>query len=153
MGHKNPKRKGNAFENQMSKTLEEWTGYRWKKTILSGGTKHEKGDVAPAHRKLRWTLECKNTQGWSYKDLWTGKGIVWKWVDKLLEDNPGGYRPMLVLKQNRAPILVGLIEPLRRVSENRIAEMRLHHDGIEWYFYKLDDLLLNYDGTRFFGDD
>lgn len=150
MAHKNPKQKGNAFENHMAKTLAEWTGYRWKKTILSGGTAYEKGDVAPAHKKIKWTLECKNTQGWSYKDLWTHRGIVWKWVDKLMEDNPPGFRPMLVMKQNRAPLIVGFNKRLAGVVKYNMTEQSIVHKDVRWYFYLLDDLILNYDGSRFF---
>lgn len=104
MGRKNSKRKGNAFENKICKLFLDWTGERWKRTILSGGS-WEKGDITPANRKSNWVIELKNRESWNFHDLWTGKGPLFKWLTKLEEeakDNPH----LLIAKKSRRPVLV-----------------------------------------------
>lgn len=135
---KNVKQKGSAFERKIAKLFEAWTGYKWKKTILSGGS-WEKGDITPAYRRSEWVIELKNTEGWRYKDFWTGKGFIWKWWAKLLKE-ADGRRPLLVMTQNFSPTLavISNTDPLAEYMK----------DAFDTYFIcdnfivvKLDDLL------------
>ena len=148
MGHSNPKRKGNRFENKIAKLFSKWTGYRWKRTIGSGATKHEKGDITPADTYKPWVIELKNQQSWSYKDLWTGKGPVWKWWNKCAKECKKDERPMLIIKKNRSPALILLDAPLPR--DYVACSMMIPHRGRAVYVGLLDEFIKVVDGETFF---
>lgn len=102
----NSKRKGNAFENAICRLFLEWTGVRWKRTVLSGGA-WEPGDIKPAYRESKWVIELKNRESWNFHDFWTGTGPIWGWLSKLIKEADGNPS-MLILKRNRRPALAVL---------------------------------------------
>jgi hypothetical protein len=123
------KQKGSGFEREICKMLSVWVSKGnsdnlfWR-SAMSGGratvrvkkgqeTTHGQGDISaitPEGNKLTdlFIIECKNYKSLDFDSYLYGQGLlvgIWK---KLQNETPKNKKPMLVLKENRRPILVGL---------------------------------------------
>ena len=103
---KNGRRKGSKFELDMVKEFTKWTGIPWEKTFRSGGGK-QKGDILPVNKGSRIILELKNRESWDHKNFFDGKGPIYSWWDKVVEEASSFQcEPVLILKKNYSKALV-----------------------------------------------
>jgi hypothetical protein len=133
------KQKGGSFEREICKKLSEWVSNGksddlfWR-SAMSGGratvrkkknqeTASGQGDitaVTPAGNKLtdRYVVECKHYKSMGLDQHVYGQGpleVIW---DKLIKECVGGTnskKPMLIFKENRKPILIGLDRPIKGI--------------------------------------
>lgn len=97
------KAKGNRYEKQIEKYLEEATGFKFSRSFASGGQK-QKGDVICVTPGVTWpfVMEVKHRESWQMDQLWKKTGEIWKWWDKVkLEASSVGKFPLLFIKKNR----------------------------------------------------
>ena len=130
-GHKNPKQKGNSFENRIAKQLSLWVTNDYREDVLirtatSGARatqllksgkifETQAGDIiAVEEQGLQLTetflLECKHYKDANIESIFFGgKTGLNKWWERLVEDCKIYKRsPMLIVKQNFRPILLGI---------------------------------------------
>lgn len=148
MSRNRGKRKGNQYENKMSKILSKWIygdEYVLGRTRLSGAIKHMwRGDVCPQKPlPSPWTgfpfhIELK----YGYKDnipTLANISIIIKWISNLLNDATE-LQPILFLicrfHRLRGDILISSIE-FKDIDYNII----IRHIDNYFIVYKLDDLL------------
>jgi hypothetical protein len=123
------KQKGSSFEREICKKLSEWVSdgksddLFWR-SAMSGGratvrskkgqkTASGQGDitaVAPEGNRLtdRFVIECKHYKTMGLDQHIYGQGPLADIWDKLRKECGDTKRPMLIFKENRRPILVGL---------------------------------------------
>jgi hypothetical protein len=103
---KDGRTKGANFERKVAKILSEWSGMQLRRTPLSGGWARanpevsgdvvcvEPGKIFPLH------IECKNSEAWSWEQVWHGKGPVLNaWWDQTVDTCPKGKIPILVFSK------------------------------------------------------
>lgn len=156
---KNSKSIGNAWEREVVKILEHWTGLAFRRSFGSGAFKgsyeksHELGDVRPKDPKdfvtFPFLVECKKIKHFPYNMVLGEKcGLLQEWMAQSLSDfykardtmpREEVLAPMLIFKSN-------LVEPWVGVcfdNEGRDALMPyfdkvLGYDG--WMFLALNNL-------------
>ena len=133
---KNPKQKGGSFEREICKKLSEWVSNGksddlfWR-SAMSGGratvrkkkdkeTASGQGDitaVTPAGNKLtdRFVIECKHYNNIGFSQYIYGQGSLVDIWSKLLQECGENKRPMLIVKENRKQILIGLDRPIKGI--------------------------------------
>lgn len=125
------KSKGSAFERQVCKDLSLWVTNGQKddcfwRSAMSGGRatvqhrkgqdlSHVSGDICATHPDgypliENWFIECKFYKDLGFKTLVTsGRGVVADFWGKACDQAQQHMkRPMLILKQNQLPALVGI---------------------------------------------
>ncbi len=157
----NSRAKGKNYERKVGKKLAAWWDIPWDNpgklfhpTPLSGGWDRERaaGDIlAPAD--FPFSVECKNRQGWEFRDLIHGrrfqgnstderKSLPLEWMDQA-ERARAGKHPMLVLTRRQWEDYVLLtLEAVGFIEERvgRVRELaRFYPYGLR--LYTLDQLL------------
>lgn len=119
------KAKGSSFERATARELSLWLTDGADKaqlirSVLSGGWQNNKndwrqvGDLAPngpVGEKFRkkYAVECKHHRSIDWWKLYTGKSEILMWWDKLnAECIPHNLQPMLIMKMNNRPALIGM---------------------------------------------
>lgn len=112
---KRSKRKGNTFERDVAKMLQEW----WQdgdfvRTPSSGGWQKDRegfrsfGDITTNSKDFPFSVECKFHAEWDLGQFFTSPKAycVHQWRQQAVEETPDNYWSLLIMKANRKPILV-----------------------------------------------
>ena len=100
---KRSKAKGNEYENRIAKVFSEWWGLTFRRTPASGGLDWPGDIILPEgawQSKFPFCIECKNSQAWSLKNIFTGKGKIWEYWEQSMNETPAGYYPILIFTKN-----------------------------------------------------
>lgn len=109
---KNSKSKGNRFERSVAKFFQEWTGYEFNRTPMSGGLRWKNAenitsDIVcsdPKHsRKFKLSIECKSYQDINFEHLLLQKKsckIASFWNQAKSDAKRAGKIPVLIMKYN-----------------------------------------------------
>jgi hypothetical protein len=149
----NSKQKGSAFEREIIKKLSLWVSEGksddlfWR-SAMSGGratVRSKKGQetasghgditaVRPEGNKLtdRYVIECKHYKSIGLDKYVYGQGPLVEIWEKLRKGHD--KKPMLIFKENRKPIMVGLNFPI-----NWICGLVIYWSDLSIYYF--DDLL------------
>ena len=147
---KNSRTKGNAFERQIAKVLND----RFKTTEFSrspGSGAFATTHALPEHLKIygdlitpnkfKFCIECK--KGYKNQNLYSlynYSSDFWKFIDQCQKDSDKcGRLPMVIFKQDRHPILAIVPSNILYNSSNYI---EIHRDGERIYrIYPLEHIL------------
>lgn len=160
------KRKGNSFERLICKKLSMWWSGNerddlfWR-THNSGGrhtvreqkdldTHHQVGDVTNTHPDGElfidnFIVECKHYRNINLWGLITNKkDIIFKWWDKLSEENKDGKMPWLIIRENGRPIILITDQKFYDLFGDKIEcepKLSFSYKKKISYIYLLEDIL------------
>jgi hypothetical protein len=105
---KGARNKGSSFENKVAKLFSKWTGFRIKRTPMSGGFSKEgsyAGDlncVLPEESSIfPFIVECKNQECWSFDNILVAKNKIFNFWDQAADEGEkAGKIPLLIVTKN-----------------------------------------------------
>jgi len=108
MSGKMSRNKGNSYEREIAKILQDWWGGEFSRTPLSGGwhkkreeNKRVRGDLITPE-DFPFLVECKKRENWNLDQILNPKFEPLQWFMKLLEECED-KEPFLVFSKNRTP--------------------------------------------------
>lgn len=149
--------KGSSFERQVAADLSLWLTKGRDKTqlirsVMSGGWTHGRveaegwqqvGDLMPngtegAAFRRNWAVECKHYKviDWWHEFTCGEKGSMisqW-WSKSLLECKPHKLEPLLIMRQNHKPMMIGFRE--NRLHFAKVPGLVLTHLELEFIPFK-----------------
>ena len=121
------KNKGGGFERKVAKKLREmWPDGEFERTPKSGGLQLKKGwklggDIATTSPTFPFCVECKDREGWNFKQFLSPACQIYKWWDQAVKDaKTTNKKPMLIFTRNYWPTFVAVRKedwPFRLITD------------------------------------